>query len=380
MKEKIILIKCLSLLFILTFSDNQKPKSVTSINLSNQTFRNISLSSLIEEIQYIPLSNDKLLNEISKVKQAQSNFYIIDNKSLLLKFSNNGKFEAQIGRIGNGPGEYLFITDFTIGENSSVTYALISYQKKIFEYTPTGKYIQAINLYIRAQKIAGYNDGFLTFNNISNGDNPISFVLLDLKGNILNQFANKYKFNNGNGRSVRFEGECLFYNFQGKLHLKEIYDDTVFYVENKSMIPKFILNSGKNRFTTEIRKNLNDGNVLYNIVFQSNIFETKNYLFFEYNDQILVYNKKTLESYEISKNVGFINDVDGGPNVVFKTAINDNTLLTWYNAFELKGYVASEAFKSSTPKFPEKKKALEKLANSLNENDNPVLMLVKLKE
>jgi len=31
-------------------------------------------------------------------------------------------------------------------------------------------------------------------------------------------------------------------------------------------------------------------------------------------------------------------------------------------------------------KHPEKKKELEKLANSLDENDNPVLMLVKLKE
>ena len=46
----------------------------------------------------------------------------------------------------------------------------------------------------------------------------------------------------------------------------------------------------------------------------------------------------------------------------------------------LKSYVASDAFKSSSPKYPEKKKKLEQLANSLDENDNPVLMLVKLKE
>ncbi len=48
--------------------------------------------------------------------------------------------------------------------------------------------------------------------------------------------------------------------------------------------------------------------------------------------------------------------------------------------YELKQYVESDAFKNSTPKYPEKKKQLEQLANSLNENDNPVLMLVKLKE
>lgn len=43
-------------------------------------------------------------------------------------------------------------------------------------------------------------------------------------------------------------------------------------------------------------------------------------------------------------------------------------------------YVASEAFKNSTPKYSEKKKELEELAATLNANDNPVLMLAKLKE
>ena len=72
--------------------------------------------------------------------------------------------------------------------------------------------------------------------------------------------------------------------------------------------------------------------------------------------------------------------MDGGPNITLKMNKNDNTLFAWVDAFELKSHVSSEAFKNSTPKYPEKKKELEKLANSLDENDNPVLMLVKLKE
>jgi len=38
------------------------------------------------------------------------------------------------------------------------------------------------------------------------------------------------------------------------------------------------------------------------------------------------------------------------------------------------------AMKAQKHEITQKKKALEQLANSLNENDNPVLMLVKLKE
>ncbi len=77
---------------------------------------------------------------------------------------------------------------------------------------------------------------------------------------------------------------------------------------------------------------------------------------------------------------GITNDIDGGPNINFKTAKDENTVISWINAFELKAHVASDAFKNSTPKYPEKKRELEKLANSLTEQDNPVLMLVSLKK
>ena len=76
---------------------------------------------------------------------------------------------------------------------------------------------------------------------------------------------------------------------------------------------------------------------------------------------------------------GIINDIDGGPSIRMKTSLNSNTVISWIDAFELIAFVNSDEFKNSIPKYPEKKKELERLANSLNENDNPVLMLVTLK-
>lgn len=370
----------LSFLFISIFFGKQESTSVIKIDLSKQAIKDVSLSNLTKDIQYIPLSNDKFLNDIVNVKHTQNGFYVIDSKSLLLRFSKKGEFEAHIGKFGKGPGEYLFITDFFVHESSNIVYALISYEKKINKYNSSGAFIQSFDLPMRTQKIAGFKDRFLTFNNISNGSNPISFNLMDLNGKLLNQFANKYKFNNSKGRVVRFEGECLFYNFQNNLHFKEIYSDTVFYLKDKNITPKYIIQSRKNGFTIEARQILNAGNDIKDVIIQSNLLESKNYLFFEYNNETLVYAKNDSVCFKIGKKEGFVNDFDGGPNVVIKSIINDNTLLTWLNAFELKAYISSDAFKSSTPKYPEKKKALEKLANSLNENDNPVLMLIKLKE
>ncbi len=82
----------------------------------------------------------------------------------------------------------------------------------------------------------------------------------------------------------------------------------------------------------------------------------------------------------INAEQGLINDLDGGPNIWPKTIKDDNTIISWVDAFQLKAHVASETFKNSTPKYPEKKKLLEKLANSLKETDNPVLMMIRLKK
>lgn len=80
---------------------------------------------------------------------------------------------------------------------------------------------------------------------------------------------------------------------------------------------------------------------------------------------------------------GIINDIDGGlmfqPEYYF---IEDDRELicNLNNSNDIKSHVSSNDFKNSIPLFPEKKKEFEKLADKLNETDNPVLMVIRLKE
>ena len=116
---------------------------------------------------------------------------------------------------------------------------------------------------------------------------------------------------------------------------------------------------------------------------ETNLFETQSFIYSEFIDKEQIYTFigfKDGDAYLLIKDKGIKNDIDGGPSLFFKMAKDKNTVISWINAYELKDYVGSEDFKNSTPKYPEKKKELEKLANSLDENDNPVLMLVKLKK
>jgi hypothetical protein len=127
-----------------------------------------------------------------------------------------------------------------------------------------------------------------------------------------------------------------------------------------------------------------------NYISPLNLFEFGDYIYYEFvyryvipND-VLIYSfigsKKNSFKAIIDTGQGLINDLDGGPNILPKTIKDDNTIIGWVDALKLKVHVASEAFKKSTPKYPEKKKELEMLANRLKETDNPVLVLVRLKK
>lgn len=184
---------------------------------------------------------------------------------------------------------------------------------------------------------------------------------------------------------------CFPVTFNCTLHIKEMYSDTIFSFNDKGIhTPKYILELGNLNIPQDIRNwdfERFRNSIGRDFFFVNEIYETDKYLVFKYNHDnkrinLMIFNKQTGEIDNFPENErsgGINNDVDGGPN--FIPEHNDNNIfLQKINAFELKTHVESEAFKNSTPKYPEKKKELEELAATLDENDNPVLMLVKLKD
>jgi hypothetical protein len=233
--------------------------------------------------------------------------------------------------------------------------------------------------------IAYTNNQILGFVENAEGQNEYSFVLYNANGQIINKYKNKYKFNISTG-AISFNPECIFYQYNKILHCKELNSDTIFSFDKGTFIPKYILKQGEAKYTTDLRGKSMTTNLTKYII-QKNLFESEKYLFYQYNWEkrynCFIKNKSNGTQYLIDNETGLVNDLDSGPNFkIQNTVIVDGTeyMVSWINAFELKAHVASNDFKNSTPKFPDKKKALEKLANNLNENDNPILMLVKLKE
>jgi hypothetical protein len=77
-----------------------------------------------------------------------------------------------------------------------------------------------------------------------------------------------------------------------------------------------------------------------------------------------------------------VDDLGGGPdfNMYFNVySFNGDMLFSFIEAHALKKHVASEEFKNAKVKYPEKKERIKKLSDSLDDMDNPVLVMVRLK-
>jgi hypothetical protein len=127
------------------------------------------------------------------------------------------------------------------------------------------------------------------------------------------------------------------------------------------------------------------------------MFETKDFLVLIYSykkNWIALINKNSKKSFlsEVEsfggmlgrKQLGgILNDLDGGTMFQPENYYVENDceyMISLINPYQLKIHIAGNEFLNSVPKYPEKKKELEKFANSLKETDNPVLMIVRLKK
>lgn len=398
MKE---LVKILSILLLIINGQgtNDKDKNhIVTFNLKElPNTSEIKLSDLgFVDIEYIPMetneqsfitgSNDLITG--NKIITGNS-FFLIQHYTTILMFNNNGSFVTRIGSVGRGPNEFTVAHDVDINSKDHKIYLVSAWQKKFNVYSDSGEFIRTFKMPLYAPIDFRFIDGNILCyceNHMGNIEN--SYTLLDINGQVIKSFPNRYPFKNHD--AFGFPRENLFYRFNNKLFKKEVYSDTIYLCENMDFKPHLVIEVGEKLITPSARSKYDGMYIAKNFISQLNLFEFGDYVYYEFiykfalPDDVLIYSfigsKKNNFQAIFNTGQGIINDLDGGPNIIPKTIKDDNTIIAWIDPLKLKAHVASEAFKNSTPKYPEKKKDLEKLANSLKETDNPVLVLVKLKK
>ncbi len=356
------------------------------LNPQNTIDKQVVLSDLVDELIYIPLDNKVIFPGIMPI-QIGNNCIVIGTNEGFLRYDREGNFINRIGRHGRGPGEYQFTLHFAMDSQSKNVY--IYDNNKIITYTVDGKLIREFNItdFDGYPSQVFYRDGKIYLAcNLMYGNAKYNWFIIDTLGNL-----QSFKLNKIPSFSSSIPGWAGFFSIENELLYWNDYNDTIFLLHENSYTPAMYFAQGD--FRKPYSRIASED--LWGYFNPRRFFNTKDYLIFSYlynrHNHLTLVDKKDGDIFTLDKGTsgqrgyepGIKNDIDGGlgfyPYYSF-TEVGNTYLVTWYFAYRLKSYVESEAFKNSTPKYPEKKKELEELAASLDENDNPVLMLVKLKE
>lgn len=362
------------------------------------------ISEFASGIDYIALqtTDNSLIGDVRlKVVKTDNRYYLKNVEGAfdtgILCYDSKGKFLFKLDNQGRGPGEYANIEDFDVTSDNKFLIILSSLDSRIhvYEISESGFTFQrsVVLSSPRPYRVAAVPETDNVFLAIPpwTGDEPTLSLLINISGDTIHFKPNCYKYEMLRKTNYRSSTEILVYSTGDRVCFKETFSDTVFYADadNKFFSPVIIFDSHGTNMTPEMRGSLNPPS--NNVNWIANIFETSRYVFYYYGTSYdryrILYDKKTDTKYKLDigdeSRTLIKDDLSGGPDFeieFLRGYSSGGRLFSFVDAITLKNYVAGEDFKNAKVIDPKKKEELKKLADSLKETDNPVLVMVTPKE
>jgi len=364
------------------------------------------LSEFVDSIEYIQLeTNSKCLLPPNIGIHLTTDFIFTTSGSNLFQFDRTGKFIRQIGREGQGPGEFkLQYCGFDDNNHRILVISYYSREPLIFDYN--GNFLGNVNDSI-VSSCFGLVELFGAGNNY--------FICTIQPMDIDHQWAGKpyelvlYDFNKHKvtqtltNRLVCRVEDAGWYNavkpsFQTLVkkdsffYYHSFYNDTLYSVSNSSIHPFAVIDFGKLKFSSNSvysRRNMYQG---------ENAGKIRLAGLFKYQDIILlqvyiqeaegVEDKSCLCKYDIKRDkIDYyssiiINDIDGWQNISIEDMRKEIRVVRHPDDFNDKKF--SEKIFSKLDddrlKYPEQKGKIEKMLKINKEkDDNPILMILHMK-
>ncbi|MFW6327926.1 MAG: 6-bladed beta-propeller [Bacteroidota bacterium] len=334
------------------------------------------------DVEYIPLeTNDELVTQ-GVVMATGSKYIIVKNRShdgdIFVFDRNTGKAVRKINRKGNGPEEYIHVTDVVLEEENNELFVNCISTKKIFVYDLFGNFKRSFNHTEETRYMDVFNydrDNLICYNELVNykaGENRESelfhLVVSKQDGSITRNISIPFDVINppvveeGNGTVVTSVPPIIPYH-DGWL-LIETSSDTVYnYLPKKNKLTSFLVKSPASN--PEIL--LTMGTI------------TERYYFFTTMKKVFDFSTGrgfpvTELMYDKQENAVYDCTVINGDFVKRKTVdMNSHPVNNEIAAFQtIDAYQIVEAFKNDGLKG-----RLKEIAAGLNEESNPVIMVMK---
>ena len=421
-------------------NSNNKADDIVVIDVINNIgkYQDIFISEFVSELEYIPLetSENCLIAGVRSILVTPTHIFaqihlsvggsvILPGATRCYAFDRNGRFLCEIGRVGQGPGEYQSILGLFIDEKSQLLY--IETHRTLLEYSYDGVFRRSIRkpqnknefpirevMFVRDNLFIGHSPNY-------RGNEPYNFVLFNDSGRIIKTFDNHIKFEQTNDGFSTTDQSMPPFRVSEYIYVKEYSNDTLYCLnEQNELIPQFVYDLGKYTYSKEKRvrvRSLNGMRVAMKDVltvpagpyYMNRISES---IFFSISGELDtniptpkgktvrrpngmeeqmrqtpvgiydIVNKKTrlLETDPISRRVGLINDIDGGMSFWPKYYSSANELIDFYQVYDMKEILTEQYFAGHEIKNSQAHQKLRELLKNLDWEDNPVIVITKLKK
>ena len=364
-----------------------EPPYLISLEKEIDNIKSAGLSEVGSTITYIPLeTNDRsLLKDLRKIIVTDAHITVRDVDNILM-FDSSGTFLSQIGRRGQGPGEYRNIMDYCFSFDNSKIYLLTTYQQCL-EYNVEGRFLNSYKIDSMPSQMLPLRDELFVFhcNNVPEYVDPVrqSLIISDLNNNMQKTYENYYKRTQKPGMMMP---RVPFYFHQEKMRFKEFGVDTLYTITEEELIPHAIINLGgkempadlsipltPNGLEETVREHFGKFWVKWVLEDVDNFYITLD----NYINSLYGYYNKYDNSVKIIGQDVFQNDIDGGLPFFPKYVYNDNILVDYVNAFTLREHVLNGNTTETRRLYGQKYDDLVKLANSIDDESNPIVVMIK---
>lgn len=236
----------------IVFSPITNP-DIAIIDIDNAELREKMLfSSVLDTPKVIILETKKncIIRNIRSIDLYEGNYYILDDQSnALYVFSNSGKYIKSIGHQGNGHGEYLEISDFSIDRQKGELYLWDEAMDKALKYDlETGDYISSTQTERNGERsfCMQFYNGHLYVNRTCLDDDGTKYLLKEIDTSNGTQIAahlDADKYNKGWNYPLRFPFTYFYAKNSESPKYIEMFSDTIVSLTPNGIIPSYVIKS-----------------------------------------------------------------------------------------------------------------------------------------
>lgn len=388
-------------MLFLACSNERKSKTteVQKIDLSGLSFNSsLKLSSFAESVEIIPLetTSQSLIGEIRNIYYRNGRYYMLVTSGLsnarVLVFSEQGKFLCELDHIGQGKGEYVDMGTFALMPNSDLK---VFGWNKVVTYDSVGHYLYESPMPYYARDVVAYPDGsyVMRHTTLAGKDNRVlcAFTEDDKKVSSFLELSSIEKT-----KLLYFLNWNTFSTHNGKHYFTYSHSEIIYSLDVDKANPAYYLDFGKYKVDYSKVESTDD------MVAIDKKISNKEYVTlwgFQVCSDLLIlglgFDRKASLCFYSLKTGEFMN----GIKIIDDMYLKDNTLNLRYTNLPhividnylyvpisptvlINGYANCKRAMPSQEwnTFKQKHVSLMNLCESISEEDNPVLLRIKLKK